>query len=136
MTTQDLINTLRQGAPVTARQVKAIVSQLERIPAMERTLERKDRDFTHLSVAYSAAIEAGKARGVQFTAEECGYVETALEECARLKEAVRWDRECRDVFVWLNNTLAYDSERHEAHRSLIAARAEVDRLIAEAGGDK
>lgn len=36
MTTQDLINTLRQGAPVTARQVKAIVNQLERIPAMER----------------------------------------------------------------------------------------------------
>ena len=136
MTTQDLINTLRQGAPVTARQVKAIVSQLERIPAMERTLERKDRDFTHLSVAYSAAIEAGKARGVQFTAEECGYVNDALAECERLKEAVRWERECRETFAWLNNTLANIRADLEIHRSLIAARAEVDRLIAEAGGDK
>ena len=29
MTTQDLINTLRQGAPVTARQVKAMEAQAE-----------------------------------------------------------------------------------------------------------
>ena len=69
MTTQDLINTLRQGAPVTARQVKAIVSQLERIPAMERTLAAKDRDFTQLSIAYTAAIEAGKAKGIQLTSD-------------------------------------------------------------------
>ena len=89
MTTQDLINTLRQGAPVTARQVKAIVSQLERLPAMERTLEAKDRDFTRLSIAYTAAIEARRAKGVKFTTEECGYVENALEECERLKDAVR-----------------------------------------------
>lgn len=67
MTTQDLINTLRQGAPVTARQVKAIVSQLERIPAMERTLAARDHDFAELSVAYSSA----------------------RAECERLKEAVR-----------------------------------------------
>ena len=58
MTTQDLINTLRQGAPVTARQVKAIVSQLERIPAMERTLAAKDSDFAQQSVAYSSALKA------------------------------------------------------------------------------
>ena len=131
MSTQDLINTLRQGAPVTARQVKAIVSQLERIPAMERTLQRKDKDFTQLSIAYTAAVEAGKAKVVQFTAEECGYVENALAECARLKEAVRWERECRETFAWLNNVMANVRADHEAHRSLIAARAEVDRLIAE-----
>ena len=75
MTTQDLINTLRQGAPMTARQVKAIVSQLERIPAMERTLQRKDHDFAELSVAYSSA----------------------RAECERLKEAVRWMLETMDT---------------------------------------
>ena len=129
MTTQDLINTLRQGAPVTARQVKAIVSQLERIPAMERALAAKDKDFTQLSIAYSSAIEAGKANGVKFTAEECVYVDNALAECARLKEAVRWERECREVFAWLNNTLANVRADLEAHRSLIAARKAVENLL-------
>ena len=129
MTTQDLINTLRQGAPVTARQVKAIVSQLERIPAMERTLERKDHDFTELSIAYTAAIEAGKSRGVQFTAEECGYVDSALAACERLKEAVRWERECRDTFAWLNNTLANVRADAEMLRSLIAARRAVEERL-------
>ena len=97
MTTQDLINTLRQGAPVTARQVKAIVSQLERIPAMERVIAAKDRDFTQLSIAYTAAIETGKAHGVQFTSDECGYVCDALEECERLKNAVTWMLETMDT---------------------------------------
>ena len=129
MTTQDLINTLRQGAPVTARQVKAIVSQLERIPAMERTLERKDKDFTQLSIAYSAAVEAGKAKCVQFTAEECQFVCEALEQCERLKEAVRWERECRDTFAWLNNTLANVRADLEIRRSLIAARKAVEELL-------
>ena len=129
MTTQDLINTLRQGAPVTARQVKAIVSQLERIPAMERTIAAKDRDFTQLSIAYTAAIEAGKTKCVQFTQEECGYVDNALEACERLKDAVRWERECREVFSWLNNTLANVRADLEAHRSLIAARKAVENLL-------
>ena len=129
MTTQDLINTLLQGAPVTARQVKAIVSQLERIPAMERTLQRKDKDFTQLSVAYSAAVEARRAKGVLFTAEECQFVCDALEECERLKEAVRWERECRETFAWLNNTLANVRADLEAHRSLIAARKAVENLL-------
>ena len=129
MTTQDLIDTLRQGAPVTARQVKAIVNQLERIPAMERTLAAKDRDFTQLSIAYSAAIQAGSAKCVQFTAEECQFVCDALEECERLKEAVRWERECRDTFAWLNNTLANVRADLEAHRSLIAARKAVENLL-------
>ena len=129
MTTQDLIDTLRQGAPVTARQVKAIVKQLERIPAMERTIAAKDRDFTRLSIAYTAAIETGKAHGVQFTSDECGYVCDALEECERLKNAVLWERECREVFAWLNNTLANVRADLEAHRSLIAARKAVEELL-------
>ena len=129
MTTQDLINKLRQGAPMTARQAKAIVSQLERIPAMERTLDRKDHDFAELSVAYTAAIEAGKSRGVQFTVEECGYVDNALEACERLKEAVRWERECRGVWSWLNNTLANVRADLEIQRSTLAASKAVEELL-------
>ena len=136
MTIENLINIVRLGRQLTQAQSRAVVAQLERIPAMERTLQRKDKDFTQLSIAYTAAVEAGKAKVVQFTAEECGYVENALAECARLKEAVRWERECRETFAWLNNVMANVRADHEAHRSLIAARAEVDRLIAEAGGDK
>ena len=129
MTTQDLINTLRQGTPVTARQVKAIVNQLERIPAMERTLAAKDRDFTQLSIAYSAAIQAGSAKCAQFTAEECQFVCDALEECERLKEAVRWERECRGVWSWLNNTLGNVRAELEIQRSTLAASTAVEELL-------
>ena len=62
---------------------------------------------------------------VSFTAEECQFVCEALEQCERLKDAVRWERECRDTFAWLNNTLANVRADHEAHRSLIAARRAV-----------
>ena len=129
MTTQDLINTLRQGAPVTARQARAIVSQLERIPAMERTIAAKDRDFTQLSIAYTAAIQAGSAKCVQFTAEECQFVCDALDECERLKEAVRWERECRGVWTWLNNTLSNVRADLEIQRSTLAASNAVGELL-------
>jgi len=129
MTTQDLINTLRQGAPVTARQVKAIVSQLERIPAMERVIAAKDRDFTQLSIAYTAAIEAGKAKGVQFTFDECGYVENALEECARLKEAVRWFLECAEWKLRLKIWFVTEPKELEARATYQAARKAVEDLL-------
>ena len=131
MTTQDLINTLRQGAPVTARQVKAIVSQLERIPAMERTLAAKDRDFTQLSIAYSAALDARiKSTGeIILTNDEANAVDEALADAERLKGAVRWERECRDVFAWLNNTLANVRADAEMLRSLIVARRAVEELL-------
>ena len=61
MTIENLINLVRLGRQLTPAQSRAVVAQLERIPAMERTLERKDKDFTQLSIAYTAAIEAGKA---------------------------------------------------------------------------
>ena len=95
MTVENLINIVRLGRQLTP-------AQLERIPAMERTLAAKDSDFTQLSIAYSAAIEAGKAKGVQFSAEECGYVCDALEECERLKEAVRatWRAKAQGVSAY------------------------------------
>ena len=129
MTIENLINIVRIGRQLTPAQSRAVITQIERIPAMERTLAAKDSDFTRLSVAYSAAIEAGKAKGVQFTAEECGYVDSALAECERLKEAVRWERECRDTFAWLNNTLANVRADLEIHRSLIAASKAVEDLL-------
>lgn len=76
MNIENLINIIRSGQYLTPAQTHEVVKQLERIPAMERTLEAKDRDFSRLSIAYSAAIEVGKAKGVQ-------------EEYERLKEAVR-----------------------------------------------
>ena len=129
MTVENLINIIRLGRQLTPAQSRAITAQLERIPAMERTLAAKDRDFTQLSIAYSAAIEARKARGVQFTAEECGYVDNALAECERLKDAVKWERECRNTFAWLNNTLANIRADAEMLRSLIVARRAVEELL-------
>ena len=129
MSVENLINIVRLGRQLTPAQSLAVCAQLERIPAMERTLAAKDRDFTHLSIAYSAAIEAGKAKGVQFTSDECGYVENALDECERLKDAVRWERECRGVWIWLNNTMANVRADLEIQRSTLAASAAVGELI-------
>ena len=129
MTIENLINIVRLGKQLTPAQSRAITAQLERIPAMERTLAAKDRDFTRLSIAYTAAIETGKAHGVQFTADECDYVCDALEECERLKEAVRWERECREVFAWLNNTLGNVRADLEIQRSTLAASKAVEELL-------
>ena len=129
MTAAQLANIVRLGKQLTPAQSRAVSAQLERIPAMERTLAAKDKDFTQLSIAYSSAIEAGKAKGVQFTAEECCYVDSALAECARLKEAVRWERECRGVWSWLNNTLGNVRADLEIQRSTLAASKAVEELL-------
>ena len=129
MTIENLINIVRLGCQLTPAQSRAVSAQLERIPAMERTIAAKDRDFTQLSIAYTAAIEAGKAKGVKFTAEECGYVDSALAECVRLKEAVRWERECRGVWSWLNNTLGNVRADLEIQRSTLAASNAVGELL-------
>ena len=75
MTTSNIIATLRQGAPVTSRLVREIITHLERLDWAERSLK--------------AALEKYGAETVPFTRDECGYVCDALEECERLKEAVR-----------------------------------------------
>ena len=129
MSVENLINIVRLGKQLTPAQSRAVSAQLERIPAMERTLAAKDKDFTQLSIAYSSAVEAGKAKGVKFTAEECGYVDSALAECARLKEAARWERECMGVLTWLNNTLGNVRADLEIQRSTLAASKAVGELI-------
>ena len=97
MTVENLINIVRLGRKLTPAQSRAVSAQLELIPAMERTLAAKDKDFTQLSIAYSSATKAGKANGVQLTSDECGYVCDALEECERLKNAVMWMLETMDT---------------------------------------
>ena len=129
MSVENLINIVRLGRQLTPAQSRAVAAQLERIPAIERTLAAKDRDFTQLSIAYTAAIQAGRAKCVQFTAEECQFVCDALEECERLKEAVRWERECRGVWSWLNNTLGNVRADLEIQRSTLAASKAVENLL-------
>ena len=129
MTAAQLANIVRLGKQLTPAQSRAVYAQLERIPAIERTLASKDKDFQQLSVAYTSAVEAGRAKGVKFTAEECGYVCDALEECERLKDAVRWERECRGVWIWLNNTMANVRADLEIQRSTLAASKAVGELI-------
>ena len=129
MTAAQLANIVRLGKQLTPAQARAVVNQLERIPAMERTLEAKDKDFTQLSIAYTAAIEAGKSKGVKFAVDECGYVCDALEECERLKNAVMWERECMCVWTWLNNTLSNVRADLEIQRSTLAASKAVENLL-------
>ena len=111
MTIENLINIVRIGRQLTPAQARAVVNQLERIPAMVRTLASKDKDFTELSIAYTAAIEAGKSKGVQFTSDECGYVENALDECERLKDAVQWMFETMDT---KHQIVSYTSDKAAA----------------------
>ena len=52
-----------------------------------------------------------------------------MEECDRLKEAVRWERECRGVWIWLNNTMANVRADLEIQRSTLAASTAVGELL-------
>ena len=128
MSVENLINIVRLGRKLTPAQSRAITAQLERIPAMERTLAAKDRDFTQLSIAYTAAVQAGRAKGVQFTSDECGYVCDALEECERLKEAVAWMLECNDCPL-KNKTEAQKWGFDALWESRRAARKAVEELL-------
>ena len=67
--------------------------------------------------------------GIIDTLERIKVLELRLAECERLKDAVRWERECRDTFAWLNNTLANVRADAEMLRSLIAARRAVEELL-------
>lgn len=115
MTTHELIAALRRGAPVTPKMSGRIV---ERLVAGEWAMR-----------SLADALDKHKGGKLTLTKDETGYVDGALEECERLKEAVRWERECRETFAWLNNTLANIRADLEIHRSLIAARMAVGELL-------
>ena len=74
---------------------------------------------------------------IEDMAYELAYTRYALAKCeARnnaLRDAVAWERECRDVEAWMN-TRPWSRGDAEIWASLYAARAEVDRLIAEVEG--
>ena len=65
----------------------------------------------------------------QLDAEDYGHICAVLEEHERLKEAVRWERECLATFAWQNNTMANVRADLEIHRSSLAASRAVDGLI-------
>ena len=70
-----------------------------------------------------------QALGEDYATKHRIRADKAEAEFASLKNAVRWERECRDVFAWLNNALANVRADLEAHRSLIAARKAVEELL-------
>ena len=67
--------------------------------------------------------------GTFVTAEECGYVDHALAECERLKDAVKWERECRDTLACLTTMRANVRADAEMLLSLVAARKAVEELL-------
>lgn len=70
MTTTDLINTIAQGAPITARLAREIVTHLHRLRSTEDAL---------LHVAAEHQALQSRIRGkIMFTAEEVAWVESAL----------------------------------------------------------
>lgn len=99
MTTTNIINTLRQGVPVTARLVREIIAKLERLEWAESSLK--------------TALEKYADTAVSLTADETGWICAALDDHARLKAAV-------------TKMLEYQMARD---RRYIDARAEVDRLL-------
>lgn len=82
MTTHELIAALRRGAPVTPKMSGRIV---ERLVAGEWAMR-----------SLADALDKHKGGKLTLTKDETGYVDGALEECERLKEAVRWEIECAD----------------------------------------
>ena len=58
--------------------------------------------------------------------EQAVELEAAYSE---LKDAILWERECREVFAWLNNTMANVRADLEIHHSALAASKAVEDLI-------
>lgn len=114
MTTENIIATLKQGVPVTARLVREVIIKLERLDWAERSLK--------------AALEKYGAETVPFTGDECGYVCEALEESERLKEAVRWWIDCHHAYDVADFRGSYDATR-EASDTFASAMKEVEELI-------
>lgn len=116
MTTANIIATLRQGVPVTARLVREIIVHLERLDWTERS--------------FSAALENyGRERGdVRLSSEESGWVCADLDAHAELKDAVRWLFEAEACGNWMDRRGWFQDEMEEIYA---AARAEVARILGQ-----
>lgn len=117
MTTTELINTLRQGLPITRRVSTEIIKKLDRLDWAERSLK--------------AALETYGGDRVQLSRDECGYVCDALEESERLKEAVKWMLECNATKKWLvlDCEVFFGDNVDEIDETRIAARKAVEELL-------
>lgn len=70
MTTTDLLNTIAQGAPITARLAREIVTHLHRLLSTEDALLRL--------VAEHQALQSRIRGKILFTVEEVAWIESAL----------------------------------------------------------
>ena len=114
MTTENIIATLRQGAPVTHRLVREVIAKLERLAWAESSLKTALEKYADTAVALSL--------------EESRWVCDALDDHERLKDAVRWERECDECATALTMRARWISAR-DASALHVSARAEVDRLL-------
>ncbi|NCD26995.1 MAG: hypothetical protein EOL86_15600, partial [Deltaproteobacteria bacterium] len=76
MITKNILDTLKQGVPVTHRLVQEIIVKLERLEWAEASLNAALRKYADIAVALSL--------------EESRWVCDALDAHDRLKEAVAW----------------------------------------------
>lgn len=96
MTTQDLINTLRQGKPMTDRLMREIVRELEekseQLRTMGTALRAKDADYAALTGSLKDAKEKNNAalRTMIFILNECDW-EDFTGDCGdnRIGKAIR-----------------------------------------------
>ena len=119
MTTANIIATLKQGVPVTARLVREIIGKLERLDWAERSLK--------------AALEKyGNERGgVRLSAEESAWVCDGLDAHNALKEAVSWMVECDAVKKWIvfDCECFFGDNTEEITESAAFAREIVGRMV-------
>lgn len=116
MTTQELIAILKKGAPVTFALVREITYHLERLEWTEKSLR--------------SAMEKYGPENVPFTRDECSYVCDALDDCERLKDAVRWEIECADWVAEYGWSFGLgDDAMEELCATYNAAWREVEKLV-------
>ena len=90
MTTQDLINTLKQGNPMTDKLMREIVRELEekaeQLHTMATALRAKDADYVALRARVARLEEA-----LRFILDECDWEESMSTVCGdnRIGVAVR-----------------------------------------------
>ena len=96
MTTENIIATLKQGVPVTARLVREIIIKLERLAWAESSLNAALRKYADTAVALSL--------------EESRWVCDALDDHERLKEAVAWLLDVDAAREWVRDECPWTSD--------------------------
>lgn len=117
MTTTNIINTLRQGVPVTARLVREIIVKLERLAWAESSLNAALRKYADTAVALSL--------------EESRWVCDALDDHARLREAVAWLLDVEAAREWVRDECPWttDDSWEEVERTHAETKNAVRNMI-------